>query len=230
MMLQEVINFLAEYYFLPIYFISLILSIVKYRRYFDTELKYFPILIAYTFLNELLGVLIREYPSISLFEKIEDSSYNLIIYNIYSVIFFCYFYYVYWKLIANKKFKNWIFKGAIVVLASFIISCFFQNPNNVDLFYAVSIASWFLVFSIILYALDKHLKKEKIVQKYNLVFWVSLALFIFYNVFPVIFLIGYLNYDLWVQLELRTVLRTLIIIMHGFFCIGFLVNKRRAFG
>ncbi len=229
-MLQEVINFLAEYYFIPIYFISLILSIANYRKYFDTELKYFPMLIAYTFLNELLGVLIREYPSISLFEKIEDSSYNMVIYNLYSVIFFCFFYYVYWKLIENKKYKNWIFKGSLVVLASFVISCFFQNPLNIDLFYAVSISSWFLVFCIVLYFLDKRLKKEKLVQKHNLVFWVSLALFVFYTIFPVLFLIGYLNYDLWLKLELRTVLRTLIIIMHGFYCIGFLISRRKAFG
>lgn len=230
MVLQEVINFLAKYYFLPIYLISLVLSIVKYPRYFDTELKYLPIILAYTFLNELLGGLIREYPSISLFEKIEHSSYNMLIYNIYSVIFFCYFYYVYWKLIENKKYKNWIFKGAIVILISFVISCFFQNPFDIDLFYADSISSWFLIFCIVLYFLDKHMKKEKIVQKYNLVFWVSLSVFVFYTVFPVLFLTGYLNYDLWLKLELRTVLRSLIIIMHFFLCIGFLVNKRRAFG
>jgi len=55
-MLQEFIEFIKEDYFLIVYGITWFFSVINYKKYFDTVLKYFPILIAYTFLNELFGL------------------------------------------------------------------------------------------------------------------------------------------------------------------------------
>ncbi|MBT8298942.1 MAG: hypothetical protein KJO52_11480 [Maribacter sp.] len=228
-MVEEVIELLTENYFIPIYLLTLIVSIVRYNRYYDTILKFFPILLAYTFLNELLGVIIRKYPNYSLFKNVEYSEYNFILYNIFSIFFFGFFYAVYWKLISNGKYRIWIQRMSVFVLLAYLISCFFQNPINTDLYYANAIGSWALLFCIGLYFIEKRRKKESTYQPYNLVFWISVGLFVFYTIFPILFLIGYLDYDTWEKFRFRSVLRILIVLMYSFFIIGFVFGRRREF-
>lgn len=220
---------LKENYFLLSYGIALCIGIATYRKYYDTILKYLPILIAYTFLNELLGYLIRYYPNFSFFQDYIKTSQNDIIYNLYDLVYFGYFYYVYWKLNTRLKIKKWIQIAAFTALFSYIISIFFQNPLEISLYYATSYSSWILVFCILLYFYDIYLNKEKFIQPGNLMHWVSLGLLIFYNVFPIIFLIGYLDYNIWSNYNLSTVLRILIVIMYSIFTIGFIKARKREF-
>lgn len=228
-MKQEIIQFFKESYFVLAYGFALVVAIITYRKYFDTVLKYFPILIAYTFFNELLGYFLRYYPNFSLFTDFIKNSQNDIIYNIYYVIYYGFFYFVYWKLNSNTKFKKWIRIGALITMFSYMVSAFFQNPLEINLYYASAIGSWILVFCIILYIYDKYLKGEKIVQSNNLMFWISLGLLIFYIIFPILLLIGYLDIELWEEYHLRTVLRILIVIMYSIFTIGFLKGSKKAF-
>lgn len=229
-MLDGVFPFLKENYFLIGYAITLVVSLAFYRRYFDTVLRYFPILITYTFLNEFFGYMVKTNQELSFFpEDLEYSSDNEILYNIYAVVFFGFFYFVYWQVISNEKFKKWIVIGGSITAISYVVSCFFQPPMDTQLFYATAIGSWVLAFSILLYFLDKSRNKEKIVQPYNLMFWVSLALLIFYAIFPAIYLIGYLDYASWEAYHLRLVLRILIVIMYTLFTVGFLRGRRHSF-
>jgi len=78
-----------------IYVDTLFISLTTYEKYYNTALKYFPIIIAYTFFNEELGYLVRTYDEISFFQNIKYSNFNDVIYNIYAIIFFCFFYFVY---------------------------------------------------------------------------------------------------------------------------------------
>ena len=117
-----------------------------------------------------------------------------------------------------------------MVLLAYVISSFYQNPAKTNLFYATAIGSWILVFCIVLYFDDKRLKKHEIIQTHNLMFWVSLALLIFYVIFPVFYLIGYLDYPSWEAYHLRVALRVLIVIMYGLFIVGFLRGRRHSFG
>ncbi len=229
-MSEELIIFAKENYFLIGYGITLVISLAYYRRYFDTVLKYFPILITYTFLNELLGYLIKTQKYVSFFDDLQYNTFNDIIYNIYSVVFFAFFYYVYWQLVSTKKNKNWIKYGAVLTLLSFIVSCFFQNPKEISLYYATAFGSGVLVFCILLYFRDKRVRKEALIQQHNLMFWVSIALLIFYSIFPLLYLTGYLDYATWQKYNLRSVLRVLIVIMHSVFIIGFIKGSRHSFG
>lgn len=229
-MWENFILFVEENFFLLGYGITLIASLISYRKYFDTTLKYFPILITYTFLNELLGYLVKTYPQFYLYNDIKFSSFTEIIYNIYALVSFAFFYFVYWKLISNKKYKSIIFIGSIIVLLSYAISTFFQNPKDTNLFYATAIGSWALVFFVLLYFLDKYNHNEKLIQPNNLMFWVSVSLLIFYSALPILFIIGYTDYETWEKYNLRTVLRVLIIIMYGTLTFGFFKGQRRFFG
>ena len=229
-MWEKFILFIEENYFLISYGITLGASLVYYRRYFDTVLKYFPILIAYTFSNELLGYLVKTYSQFSFYDDLRFSAFNEILYNIYAVVSFAFFYFVYWKLIKNKKLRKLIFIGSVLALLSYVISLFFQNPVDTNLFYATAIGSWVLVFCIILYFLDKFDNQQKLIQPYNLMFWVSLALLVFYSALPILFIIGYTNYEIWENYQLKTVLRIFIIIMYSTLTIGFFKGTRHRFG
>jgi hypothetical protein len=222
-------TFLKENYFMIGYAVTLMVSLVTYRKYYDTALKYFPIIIAYTFFNEILGFLVRNYDDISFFKNLKYSNVNEIIYNIYAVIFFAFFYHVYWRLIKNTTYKKWVVIAALITLFAYGISLIFQNPIETNLFFAIAIGSWALVFCVILYYYDKLLQHQHLLQPHNLMFWVSLSLLIFYSIFPFLYLIGYTDYETWAEYNLRSVLRALIVIMYGFLIIGFLRGRRLAF-
>ncbi|GMN10802.1 hypothetical protein MTsPCn9_30330 [Croceitalea sp. MTPC9] len=226
-MSQELIDFLGQNYFVLVYAITLVIAIFYYRKYFDTELKYFPLIIAYTFFNELLGYFIRYTDGFAFFPEKEYLNANDIIYNIYSLIFFGFFYHVYWKLFKTNK--RWILYGSIIILLSFIISCFYQNPFLQSLYYSIALGSLFLFVLVVFYLIGAKQSLKWSLQKYNLMFWVSIGLGIFYLFFPTIYLIGFKNYELWQKLELRNVLKILIVLMYSLFSIGFIVSKRKVF-
>lgn len=228
-MYEDIIDFILRSYFVIAYGITFILSIVTYQKYFDTQFKYLPAIIAYTLLNEILGYFIRYYPDFSFFTNIEDARVNEIIYNIFDIVFFPFFYYSYWQLVENKKYKKWIRNLGTGAMLTFPISCFYQNPTYTTLYYANAIASWVLLFCIILYFKEKQKNNNTFKQPYNLVFWVSIGLFIFHIFSPFLFLIGYLKYDIWVDYNLKTILHMLIIIMYSCFCIGFIISRKKAF-
>ncbi len=226
---EELIVFFKESYFVLVYGLTLAIAFITYKKYYDTELKYFPVLIAYTFFNELLGYFIRYNPNFALFEDFLKNTHNDIIYNIYNIFYFGFFYFLYWKLITNQTFKKRIVIAALIAFLTHLVSLFFQNPFEMNLFYATAFSSWALVFCIVLYFLDKLNNNDKLVQTNNLMFWVSLGLFIFYNVFPIIYLIGFLQYETWATYNLLTVLRIGIILMYTIFIVGFVKGKRRSF-
>lgn len=225
---QEWIDFIKTQHFLIAYFITWVVSIITYKKYFNSILKYFPILLAYIFLNELLGYCVRYTDYFSFFTKTEYLNANDLIYNLYTLIFFGYFYFLYWKLVKLKKFKNWIFIGASIVSIVFVVSAIFQNPFRISLYYASGIASWVLFFCTILYFAELKSTWQWKTLKGNLMFWISLGIAVFHLFFPFIYITGYLNYDIWQEYNLQSILRILIIIMYSVFCIGFIVCRKNS--
>ncbi len=223
-------EFINQSYFVVFNALTLIVSLKTYGKYFDTAFKYLPIIIAYTVINELLGYFLLYYPSFRVFLDFQDSQTNHIIYNIFDLIYFPFFYYVYWKLITNSQYKKIIFMGAILVFTGYLINSFFRNPMNYGLLYAYAIASAFLIFSIVLYYFDKRHKKINFFQPYNLVFWVSIALVIFFTFSPFLLLFGFHNPDVWYKLKFQTIHHFLIILQNILFIIGFIKCRKRAFG
>ncbi|WP_422860598.1 hypothetical protein ACOKFD_07115 [Flagellimonas sp. S174] len=224
---QELLILLKDFFFIPVYLVTLIVSMFNYRKFFDTALRHFPLLIAYTFFNELLGGFIRYNESFAFFPKLTST--NQIIYNIYILIFFLYFYSVFRKVIKNEKIKQLIKWGSILVVICYLGNSFFQNPFNVDLIYANAIGSWLLVACGIYYLKNLNPPFAWKLDKRNLMFWTTISLVIFYLFFPILFLIGYLHFETWVMYELKMVLKILITLMYLLFCIGFIVSRRNAF-
>lgn len=226
-MTQDFVALLQNYFLLPFYVVALIIAVRYYKKYFDTALKYFPILIAYTFFNELLGHLIRYSDD---FAFLPDKTFaNDIIYNIYDLFYYGFYFFVFWTLAIKPRHKLFIKIIIFSVLGIYIINSFVQNPMQISLYYARSLTSIMLAICAVLYWLSKE-QWNWGAEKYNLMFWVSLGLFIFHLIFPFLFLTGYLKSEIWYKYEFQTILRISVVIMYSLFCTGFIISHRRAFG
>ena len=221
------VDFLKNNYFLIIYAVALIVSIVRYRRYFDTVLKYFPIIIAYTFLSEVLGFLIRDYEGFQI-AYIETYSYsNNLIFNIFDVIFFLYFYHVFWKVIVNRGYRKFIQFGALLFVVVSIINPFFQNPIVFPQTYAITVGSFVLIVAVLLYFRELESRKEKTANSRNLLLWIGSGLLVFYSFYPLLmsnWLWSRVSYEYYYIGEFH---HLLIALMYTAFIIGFIRMGKR---
>lgn len=201
------------------YPIALILSIRKYHLYFNTVLKFLPILIGYALLSEVLGFLIRDYDSFQVVSLEEYSFANNLIFNIYDIVFFLYFYYVYWKILKIEKHKILIPYGVFLYLGSCIVNPFFQEFTIFPQVFASSIGSLLLILCIYFYFSEIH---KGLHCKDDLLAWISLGLLVFNLFFPLIMITGQFDYSLYQSLNLRQVHYLLITAMYVCIIIGLL--------
>ena len=216
---------IRENYFLIFYALALLLALGQYRKYFDSLLKYFPMIIAYTLISEILGTVVRDYENIQIVYLEGYSFYNQLIFNIFDIVFFLYFFYVYRNAVSEKKYKKWIIYGAILFIACSLINPFYQDFLLYPQMIASSIGSLVLAVCTILYFL-KLKSKTNIPYHRNLLFWISLGLLIFYSFYPLILTVGYFNYELYQKLHARTIHHFLIAMMYSCFILGFILMRR----
>lgn len=216
-------------FYLIFYFVALVVSLTTFRKYFDTPLRFFPLLIAYTFFNEVLGYFIFTYEEFSFFENEEYDWHNVIIYNIYHVFFFGYLYWLYFQLLKNKRqhLLIKIFAGATFI--AYCISLFFQNPFHSGLYFADCLACVFVVVLVLLHF--KHLRQINKTQpsRYNHMVWFGLGMLVFHIFYPYYVLNGYHNVDFFLEYNLRQVLWGFVSVMYSLFITGFLLGKRPYF-
>jgi hypothetical protein len=202
---------------------------LTYKKYFDTVMRFFPVFIAYTFFTEMLGYFIINFDEFSFFREKEYAWHNVIIYNIYSILSFSFFFWMYWKLMSKSINKKIVFLLATVTMAAFFISLLLQNPMHTGLYFADIVASYALLLTITLYFREKKQRGFQIIQKNNLMFWISIGLFIFYLVFPHLYFVGFEFPEIWIEYNFRKILQLFIVLMYLLFSVGFLKGKRSSF-
>ena len=224
---QSFLDSVLENSFIPLYGIIVLLAIWRYPRYFDTPLRYLPILLMYTFLNELLGSFIINNNEISLIFKEVYYNNNWLIFNIYNIVFFGYFYYVYYSYISNTKNRNFIKLGAVAFLSSCLVNIFFVSFTTKPQLTAYIIGAIVLLSCIFFYW--NNLKKQYGVWflTRDLLSWLSLGMLIFYlGYVPIKIARNYPSlYDFGTLL--REIHLILIIMMNGCFAFGFILMRRR---
>ena len=193
-------EFLKENYFFPLYGITLVVSLLRYNRYYSSILKYFPILIVYTLVSETLGYFIRDFEGFQIVYGEKYHYANYIIFNIYDVVFFLYFYFLFWKMVKNKNHRDIIKYGAFVYIIATITNPFFQNILIFPQIYASTIGSMVLILAIFLYYHQIKTQKDKI---FNLLAWIGFGLLIFNFFFPLISILARYDFTLYEQLNLR---------------------------
>lgn len=228
-MFEEFIRLLREQFYVPLYFITWVIAVYRYKRYFDTPLKYFPIFIIYTFFTELLGILIKYSNDFQFFSDDRYAWHNVIIYNVYQVITFVFFYWVYRNVIKETSTKKWIKYGTYICVLTYVVNSFITNPLHNNLIYGEILGSIILVIVVLLYFKEKIAEKNPFPQWQNLLFWTSLGLLVFYIFSPFIMFVGMTQQQLYYELHFRQLLLFLIVFMYSCFIIGFLLGKRKAF-
>lgn len=215
-------NTVLENLFVPLYGISFILSIIRYKRYFESTLRYLPIIIGYTLANELLGSLILNNEEYQIIYSEGKHNYNNIIFNIWEIVFFLYFFYIFWKTLKRENFKQTIKYGALLYIITSIANPFIESFVLYPQIYALTIASILLVISTIFYFIEL---KESISISRDLLFWISIGLLIFHLFYPFIMGLMTYNLDIYFDWNIRPLHLSLIILLYGCTIIGFIRMK-----
>lgn len=223
---------LLKYPFFPVYLFAVLVALWRYPRYFDTQMRYFPVLLMYTLATEILGVLTLEYSEISLFVNDLFRNYNWLIYNIYLILFTSYFLHVYYQVIEKTGHRRMILFAA----GGFLFICAL-NPLFQSFRFEMQLASYLsgsavLVLASVLYLIHRRARSGRWFSDRDLLSWVSLGLAIFYAGFIPVTLIRNYNslYEIANPTVIRIVLQGLIIVMYGCIIVGFLrMRPLRAF-
>ena len=229
MKLVEALQWTLDNSHMILYFITVGVALYRYPRYYDTPLKYFPILLMYTFLNEVLGKIIYVFEDVSL--VLGPIFYNnWIIYNIYNLIFYLYFYFTFHNYIKNERDRKLIRSGGIVLLVVSVVNAFFQDFTYESQVYAYVIGGIFLIICVLLHAKQQKQIKGQWFDQYNLLSWLGLGILVFY--------VGYLPIKImryYYALEgiyenpgVRLVHITLILAMNVCFILGFIKMRRKS--
>ncbi len=201
---------------------------VTYKKFVDTPLRFFPLLIAYTLFNEVLGYFILNYEEFSFFDETEYQWHNTVIYNLYQLVFFGYFFWLYHTLFKTQMHRSVILFGAILTAIAYLISLFFQNPLHSNLYYADCLGCLVIIIAVVLHFRELSRTNRRL-SRYNLMVWINWGMLIFHLYFPYYILNGYLNVDFYLKYGLRQVLWVIVSVMYGLFILGFLLSRRSAF-
>lgn len=224
---QVILNFLKNNYFVAVYGITWFISVFTYKKYFDTVLRYFPILIAYTFFSELLGGIIAKNQNFQLIFGYEHVNHNSVLYNLYHLCFFLFFNYVYWRVTENQKKKQLLVYGGIAFILVNIGNSLFQNPLVESLIAAYLFGTLLLLYAISIYFKERLKKFPLSTLKHSLLFWVSTGLLIFHATYFPLKLVR--EYDYYYYAPFRQFHLIMIVTMYVVFSFGFIFSKRRAF-
>ncbi len=226
---MENVDYFLQNSYIPIYGVTLLLSLYKYPKYFDSRLKYLPIIFFYTLLNELLGYLINSYEEFSLISADAYHNYNWLIYNIYMLVFYLYFYYIFRFYIEDLKQKRNILYGAIFFLIVCITNAFIDDFSKLPQVYSYITGGLVLIYCSILYLKKFFALKKFFTTKENLLFWLSTGLIVFYAGYLPIKVIRYIHtiHETPNPPIVKRIHFILIIVSYLCFIIGFLRMRRR---
>ena len=204
---------------MALYVIVLLLAIYKFPDYKDSPLKFLPFILLFTVVTEYLGLFVKK--------VFQDA--NFVIYNIYYLLYFLFFLYVFLKVIRGKKFKRCIEIGIGLFVIFYLRDLIFTNIYQTSFALSYIVGALVLIFCIILYYIEILQSSQVLIIKNDLLFWISVGLFLFY--------IGYLPIKIlrtWFYeigeffLVLLLIQYSLITVMYVFFLIGFLWMKKKS--
>ncbi len=225
-MAGNMLAYLFDNYFMLFYFIALVLSLINYQRYYDTILRYFPIILAYTFLSEVLGLLVRDTNEIQLIYKQEFHNYNAIIFNIFDIIFFLYLFYIYYQVSGSTftkailKYGTWCF--ILVSIVNLFFQDFYTEPQN----FSIIAGSVLLCYAALNFIIKLISVRHKLPLYNNLLFWISLGILFFYICYPIIMYILTFQYKQYIAYNLSEYHYVAIGVFYSCIIIGFILMKR----
>jgi len=144
-------------------------STIFLYKYKNGVLRYFPLLLWYMVINEFMGLY-----------SYENTTLNKIIYNIYILINFVFFFYVYKRSLKKKIYKICIDIFIYTYLISVLIFGFYENYLVHTQSIPYIIAAGLLLITITFYFTEL-LNSDMVMNvKTNLLFWVSVGLLLYF--------------------------------------------------
>lgn len=226
---MDLLDAILENSYKPLYAITLLIAIIKYPKYYNSPLKFFPVLLMYTFLTETLGYITKNYEEYEISIYTAFVHHNVIIYNIYNLVFFSYFLYVYWSSINNPKYRNHIMYGSILFCAAALINPFFQSFKLQPQLFTYTCGGLLIIYCTVLFFLENRNKGTSTDYKHTALKWMGTGLLVFFIGYLPIRAARYYNYiyNLDEYIHLRRIHLTLICILYLCFIIGLLRMRRK---
>lgn len=221
---MELLNDLAEYIFLGLYVLVLVLAVYRFPRYYDTPARYLPVFFAYTLLTETVGMIVRDYEDFSIVIREMYFNNNWLIYNIYSLVLILFFFILLHRYITAVR-MGWLRAAGIgMVFGLSLWNAWQHDFATVSQVYAYSGGGLLLItLSAGYLAQEFHLAVRKLFWR-NLLVWISLGLLVFnlgylpINYHRYLAATGEVEYAAWT----RPIHLGLIYIMYGCFLVGFI--------
>ena len=150
--------------------VTAFLATIFYKKYDQTFLKYFLVLIWYDVATELIAP----------FYSSHISHNNILIFNIYRFVEFSFYFLLYQNLVTNLRVKKIIKVFFGIYLVFVIINLFIQDLVYEYFSNTYYIGASLIIISIILY-FSEILNSEKIINITRMFsFWISIAVFMLY--------------------------------------------------
>lgn len=204
---------------MALYVIVFLVAIFRYPLYKNTPLKYLPIILLFTITTEYVGY----------FTKNDYLQINYLAFNIYYLTHFSFFFYVFMAMIDDVSFKKYIKIVTVVFWLFFLSEFVFTGILEASFAKTYIAGAGILVFCIILYYINILQSSLVLVVKNDLLFWISVGLFLFYIGYIPIKIIKTWFYKPDSFFEFLLLIQfSLITIMYLFFLTGFLWMKKRS--
>lgn len=158
--------------------IAAILGTIFFYKYKNTPLRYFLFMLWYINITEFTSWYSAK-NNVLLFYDEKGSKYSLWMYNLLYTIFYPVVLLIYYRMIDNLKFKNWILSFTIIYLIisiinwSFVQSFIYEWSETPDI-----TGSAFLGVAIIFYFIELLKSNSIIIYHKKLLFWISVGLLI----------------------------------------------------
>lgn len=205
---------------MALYVIVFVIAVYKFPLYKTSSLRFIPLILLFTILAEFSGGYIKYY-----FKSVDS---NVIVFNLYYLFYFSLFFYIFKRIIEEAKFKSYIKICIAVFWVVYLSDVIFTDIYSQSFFRSYIAGAGGLIFCIILYYISILQSSLVLVVKNDLLFWISVGLFLFYVGYIPIKIIKswYYLYDNFFEL-LLIIHFSLIIVMYLFFLLGFLWMKKR---
>lgn len=204
---------------MALYVIVFLVAIFRYQLYKNTPLKYLPIILLFTIITEYVGY----------FTKNDYLEINYLAFNVYYLTHFSFFFYVFMAMIDDVSFKKYIKIVTVVFWLFFLSEIVFTGILEGSFAKTYIAGAGILVFCIILYYINILQSSLVLVVKNDLLFWISVGLFLFYIGYIPIKIIKTWFYKPDSFFEFLLLIQfSLITIMYLFFLTGFLWMKKRS--
>lgn len=167
--------------------ITIIIGLYHYKKYENSPLKYFLWFLCYGFLTEMAGVYISTILKLP----------NHIVFNIYALVQFEFFLWLFYKYIKTMKYKILVkIFSAFIILFFVINSLFIQDISKTFQSYFLLSGSVLLMFIVILFFIEIMSSDAILKVKNLLIFWVAVGILLFQLGFlPVFIATKYINYS-----------------------------------